>query len=131
MIIFTIKEHQTSLSEIIQLKINPQDDYETQIKVLEPNETALMAESISENNLVLKLAIRYWLSCGLYYPEYTNLDPVLLEEICPKIILLKKDDPSVDLFSHIGHVVFDEKEYREETSQMVYFPTFIFGEAND
>lgn len=47
MIIFTIKEHQTSLSEIIQLKINPQDDYETQIKVLEPNETALMAESIS------------------------------------------------------------------------------------
>lgn len=131
MIIFTIKEQQTDLSEIIQLKINLQDDYEAQIKVLEPNETALMAESISENNLVLELAIRYWLSCGLYYPEYANLDPILLKKICPKIILLKKDDPSVDLFSQIGHVVFDEKEYIKETSQMVNFPTFIFGEIND
>ena len=131
MIIFTLKEHQTGVSENIQIKINSQDDYEAQINVLEPNETALMAEDISENNLVLELAIRYWLSCGLYYPEYVTLDPILLEKICPKIILLKKDDPSIDLFSQIGNVVFDEKEYIKETSQMVYFPTFIFGEAND
>lgn len=131
MILFTLKEHQSGLSELIEIKINLEDDYEAQIAVLDCNDTVLIAESISENNLVLELAIRYWLSCGLYYPEYEKLDPILLEKICPKIILLKKDDPSVDLFSQTGHVVFDEKEYREEASQMVYFPTFIFGEAND
>ena len=130
MILFTLKEHQSGPSEFIEMKINLKDDYEAQIAVLDCNDTVLIAESTSENNLVLELATRYWLSCGMYYPEYSKIDPNLLKVTCPKIVLLKKDDPSVDLFSQIGHVVFDEKEFREETSQMAYFPT-LFGETND
>lgn len=130
MILFTLKEHQSGPSEFIEMKINLEDDYEAKIAVLDCNDTVLIAESTSENNLVLELAIRYWLSCGMYYPEYSKIDPNLLNVTCPKIVLLKKDDPSVDLFSQIGHVVFDEKEFREETFQMVYFPT-LFGETND
>ena len=78
MILFTLKEHQSGPSEFIEMKINLKDDYEAQIAVLDCNDTVLIAESTSENNLVLELATRYWLSCGMYYPEYSKRHRIIL-----------------------------------------------------
>ncbi len=108
-----------------QFNFHLTDNVEEQIKALLPADTSLMAEHSCENSYVLETAVNNWSGYGLYYPNINELDLKKLQVQCPKIILLKPDEPSAEIFSKFGCVVFNADEYQQEVSKLVYFATFF------
>lgn len=125
MLIFNAFAVSNSKSQIRQFHVDSNDDYEAKIKILEPSDTALIAEYPAENNIVLNIAVKYWLGYGLYYPDIKEIDLSLLSSRIPKIILLTLNHPDTDVFSKFGQVVYDETEYRECVAQLVFSPIFF------
>ena len=109
-------------SEISEISIDLNDDYQNKITELESStDISIMAENMSENNIVLEMAVKHWSGYGLYYPDITKLDQELLKIKCPKIILLKPNSTLTEIFTQFGRVIFDENEYSKSVSQLVYY----------
>ena len=116
----------TGETEIQQFQVDQStDDIQMRIEHLQQasdhDETVLMAEHATENNLVLDYAVKYWLGYGLYHPEFVQLDQKYLQARFPKIILLKPNHPDTKTFSNIGRVVFDFDEYQHQVEQLLYW----------
>lgn len=114
----------TGGTEIQQHQINlATDDVQTLIQRLlqapNPHETILMAEHPTENQFVLENAVRHWFGYGLYYPDLDQLDQNQLHADFPKIILLNPNDPMIETFTNMGHVVFDFDEYQYQIAQLL------------
>ena len=109
-------------SEISEISIDLNDDYQNKITELgSSTDISIMAENMSENNIVLEMAVKHWSGYGLYYPDITKLDQELLKIKCPKIILLKPNSALTEIFTQFGRVIFDENEYSKSVSQLVYY----------
>ncbi|MHA3048457.1 hypothetical protein [Acinetobacter sp. ANC 4639] len=108
-------------SEISEISIDLNDDYQNKITELDSStDISIMAENMSENNIVLEMAVKHWSGYSLYYPNITKLDQKLLKIKCPKIILLKPNSTLTEIFTQFGRVIFDENEYSKSVSQLVY-----------
>lgn len=115
-----------SSSRILELSMKISDDYKNEIKKLEQSvDISIMAEDTSENNIVLEEAVKNWAGYGLYYPDMTSIDQNYIAVQCPKIILLDPNSTLVEFFNQFGRVVFDEKEYKEAVSKLVYYVFYI------
>lgn len=55
MLIFNAFAVSNNKSQIRQFHVDSNDDYEAKIKILEPSDTALIAEYPAENNIVLNI----------------------------------------------------------------------------
>ncbi|MFX7634522.1 hypothetical protein ABTJ61_07835 [Acinetobacter baumannii] len=92
--------------------------HEEIIDELDPE--SIMAETTSENEIVLIQAERNWSGFGLFYPKLSMIAKLELLKNIPKIFLLDKRDSAISVFNEIGKVVFDYIEYEREVAKLVF-----------
>lgn len=100
--------------------------HEEIINELDPE--SIMAESTSENEIVLIQAERNWSGFGLFYPTQSMIAKLALMKNIPKIFLLDRHDSAISLFNEIGKVVFDCAEYEREVAKLVFYGAYIYDE---
>ncbi|MFK7374354.1 hypothetical protein [Acinetobacter baumannii] len=100
--------------------------HEEIIDELDPE--SIMAETTSENEIVLIQAERNWSGFGLFYPKLSMIAKLELLKNIPKIFLLDKRDSSISVFNEIGKVVFDYIEYEREVAKLVFCGAYIYDE---
>lgn len=100
--------------------------HEEIIDELDPE--SIMAETTSENEIVLIQAERNWSGFGLFYPKLSMIDKLELLKNIPKIFLLDKRDSAISVFNEIGKVVFDYIEYEREVAKLVLCGAYIYDE---
>ncbi|AUM25535.1 hypothetical protein ABTP92_02205 [Acinetobacter baumannii] len=100
--------------------------HEEIIDELDPE--SIMAETTSENEIVLIQAERNWSGFGLFYPKLSMIAKLELLKNIPKIFLLDKRDSAISVFNEIGKVVFDYIEYEREVAKLVFCGAYIYDE---
>ncbi|MCJ9206565.1 hypothetical protein K5F35_12765 [Acinetobacter baumannii] len=100
--------------------------HEEIIDELDPE--SIMAETTSENEIVLIQAERNWSGFGLFYPKLSMIAKLELLKNIPKIFLLDKRGSAISVFNEIGKVVFDYIEYEREVAKLVFCGAYIYDE---
>ncbi|KQE97344.1 hypothetical protein ABTJ72_01415 [Acinetobacter baumannii] len=100
--------------------------HEEIIDELDPE--SIMAETTSENEIVLIQAERNWSGFGLFYPKLSMIAKLELLKNIPKIFLLDKRDSAISVFNEIGKVVFDYIEYEREVAKLIFCGAYIYDE---
>lgn len=100
--------------------------HEEIIDELDPE--SIMAETTSENEIVLIQAERNWSGFGLFYPKLSMIAKLELLKNIPKIFLLDKRDSAISVFNEIGKVVFDYIEYEREVAKLVFCGAYIYDD---
>lgn len=102
--------------KVIQCTINDLDSYE--------NVESILAEEVSENEVVLAYANNNWIGCGLIYPNIKNINFDDLDVLTPKVFLLKKDDKNLKFLKKFGDTLFEYVEYEKEVMGIINYGSF-------
>lgn len=108
---------------IRQVELSNIHKHEEIIDELAPE--SIMAETTSENEIVLIQAEQNWSGFGLFYPKLSMIPKLELVKNMPKIFLLDKRDSAISEFNEIGKVVFDYVEYEREVAKLVFCGAYI------
>ncbi|HBM1867257.1 hypothetical protein [Acinetobacter nosocomialis] len=111
---------------IRQVELSNTHKHEEIIDELAPE--SIMAETTSENEIVLIQAEQNWSGFGLFYPKLSMIPKLELVNNMPKIFLLDKRDSAISEFNEIGKVVFDYIEYEREVAKLVFCGAYIYDE---
>ncbi|EPL4221504.1 hypothetical protein HN283_06100 [Acinetobacter baumannii] len=111
---------------IRQVELSNIHKHEEIIDELAPE--SIMAETTSENEIVLIQAEQNWSCFGLFYPKLSMIPKLELVKNMPKIFLLDKRDSAISEFNEIGKVVFDYIEYEREVAKLVFCGAYIYDE---